>query len=120
MQPILELRKASGDAFSYSVSTSIRSTLPKSQELFSSTERCLHDAGKSLQNYFESVLIRYDGISLGVYPVSRLVHDPLGLFDELMQRLIATFRMRNRSHARAARPNPVRMPVPTTGDRHDS
>lgn len=105
MQPILDLRRAGSDAFSYSVSAKLLATLPKPQELFASTERCLYDAGKALQHYFESVHIRYDGISLGDYPVSRLVRDPLGLYDELMQRLIATFRMRNRSHATAARPD---------------
>ncbi|RYF33893.1 MAG: hypothetical protein EOO26_06510 [Comamonadaceae bacterium] len=120
MQPILDLRKAAGDAFTYSLSASVRSSFPRPIELFNSTERCLYDAGKSLQNYFDSVHIRYDGISLGSYPVLRLVQDPLGLFEELMQRLIATFRMRNRSHPRAARPKPVTMAVPTTGDRHDS
>ena len=107
MQPILDLRKASGDAFTYSLSASLRSSLPKPKELFNSTDRCLYDAGKALQNYFDSVFIRYDGISLGSYPVSRLVHDPLGLFEELMQRLIATFRMRNRGYVRAAAPVPV-------------
>ncbi len=104
MQPILDLRRAGSGTFTYSVSAKLLATLPKAEELFVSTERCLYDAGKALQHYFESVHIRYDGISLGEYPVSRLVRDPIGLCDELLQRLIATFRMRNRSCETAPRP----------------
>lgn len=104
MQPVLELRKIATDTFAYSLSAGTRHPTPVPGDLFESIEYCLYDAGKALQNYFESVLIRYQGISLGEFPVQRLVHDSLGLFDEIMTRLIATFRMRTRSYPTAPRP----------------
>lgn len=98
LQPILDVRKAhpGGIHFTYSVSAVVVTEQRSSGELFDSVERCLYDAGLALQHYFDGVQIRYDGIALGTYAVSRLVNDPLGLFDDLLQRLIATFRMRTR------------------------
>jgi hypothetical protein len=127
--PILDLRKApnGGANFTYTVSAILAPDERPTGELFDSVESCLYDAGTALRNYFDGVQIRYDGIALGTYAVSRLVNDPLGLFDELLQRLIATFRMRTRSHAaapRATRSGAVTIAAPitgsTTGDRHDS
>lgn len=129
LQPILDLRKAhpGGVHFTYSVSAVLISEDRLPGELFDSVERCLYDAGIALQHYFDGVQIRYDGISLGTYSVSRLVNDPLGLFDDLLQRLIATFRMRTRSYISTSRAPTrsvdtmaARSTEPLTGDRHDS
>ena len=120
MQPVLELRRVAADAFGYSLSAIPRDPTRPPQDLFSTVEYCLYDAGRSLQNYFDSVIIRYDGISLGAFPVMRLVNDTLGLFDEIMARLIATFRMRTRSYATAPRPEGGTMVAPilsTTGEK---
>ena len=128
LQPILDLRKAhpGGTYFTYSVSAVLVPEHRLPGELFDSVERCLYDAGIALQHYFDGVQIRYDGISLGTYSVSRLVNDPLGLFDDLLQRLIATFRMRTRSHVSTSRAPTrsvdtmaARPTEPLTGDRHD-
>lgn len=129
MQPILELRSASrnGTNFTYSVSAVVAAEHRPPGELFDSVESCLYDAGMALRYYFDGVQIRYDGIALGTYAVSRLVNDPLGLFDDLLERLIATFRMRTRGYVatpRAPQSTPVSMTFPSTesftGDRHDS
>lgn len=103
--PILDLRKApnGGANFTYSVSAVVADGHRPTGELFESVESCLYDAGMALKNYFDGVQIRYDGIALGTYAVSRLVNDPLGLFDDLLQRLIATFRMRTRGYVATPR-----------------
>jgi hypothetical protein len=129
LQPILDLRKApNGDRdFTYTVSAGPATEFRPSGELFDSVESCLYDAGRALCHYFDGVQIRYDGIALGTYAVSRLVNDPLGLFDDLMQRLIATFRMRTRGYV--ATPGAVRADAATisvssasalSSDRRDS
>jgi hypothetical protein len=120
LQPILDVRKAhpGGVHFTYSVSAVVVPEQGSPGELFDSVERCLYDAGLALQHYFDGVQIRYEGIALGTYAVSRLVSDPLGLFDDLLQRLIATFRMRTRGYVttpRASGLGTVSMAVPSTG-----
>lgn len=98
LQPILDVRKARNGSpyFTYSVSAMVAREFRPTGELFDSVESCLYDAGMALNYYFDSVHIRYDGIALGSYAVSRLANDPLGLFDDLLGRLIATYRMRAR------------------------
>lgn len=128
LQPILDLRKApnGGRNFTYTVSAGPATEFRPSGELFESVESCLYDAGMALSYYFDGVQIRYDGIALGTYSVSRLVNDPLGLFDDLLQRLIATFRMRTRGYVAtpgASRSEVASMSVAPTrslaGDRRD-
>lgn len=104
LQPILDVRKApNGSAhFTYSVSAVLAKDFHPTGELFDSVGSCLYDAGMALNYYFDGVQIRYHGIALGTHAVSRLVNDPLGLFDDLLQRLIVIFRMRSRGYVATA------------------
>ncbi len=64
------------------------------EDLFESIDSCLNDAGEALATYFERVQIFYGGIPLGTHPVAQLMHDPLGLLEEMRRRLTAVYRVR--------------------------
>ncbi|RZL89723.1 MAG: hypothetical protein EOP82_18355 [Variovorax sp.] len=94
MQPIVDIRTVSPDLFTYSLAAA---AAPGRHcgDFFETAERCLLDAGRGLASYFDSVQIRFAGFFLGSYPVARLVDDPLGLFEELMARVVAVYGLRS-------------------------
>jgi hypothetical protein len=102
MQPILDIRPIRTDRFTYSLGAARQSGRP-CEDLFETIDSCLHDAGEALATYFERVQIFYAGIALGTHPGARLLHDPLGLLQELKRRLVAILRVRS---ARWAPPPP--------------
>lgn len=93
MQPILEIRTVQPNLFTYSLGANEK-PWRHCDNFFESVERCLLDAGSGLDHYFESVQIRFAGFALGSYPVTRMTQDPLGLFDELMARVVAIYQKR--------------------------
>ena len=115
MHPILDIRPVCTDRFTYSLGAARQSAHP-CENLFESIDRCLHDAGEALATYFERVQILYAGIPLGTHAVAKLLHDPLGLLEELRRRLAAIYRLRAArwaappAGARAKRKAPERLP----------
>ncbi|MEJ7686167.1 MAG: hypothetical protein WKG52_03745 [Variovorax sp.] len=93
MQPTLDIRNVQPDLYTYSLGAVAQAEL-QCGDLFETVEHCLLDAGRGLSVYFDNVQIRFAGFALGSYPVARMVHDPLGLFDELMARVVGIYRAR--------------------------
>ncbi|GAA4343220.1 hypothetical protein GCM10023165_25470 [Variovorax defluvii] len=93
MQPILDIRSVHSHLYTYSLCAASAAE-PRDGDLFDSAEHCLLDAGQGLSHYFDQVQIRFAGFALGSYPVARMVSDPLGLFEELMSRVLRTCRTR--------------------------
>ncbi len=93
MQPILDIRAVHSHLYTYSLGAASQAQA-HTGEFFDTAERCLQDAGRGLHNYFDRVQIQFAGFALGSYPVSRMVDDPLGLFQELMARVLRIYRMR--------------------------
>jgi len=93
MQPILDIRTVRSDLFTYSLGTAAQ-PCRHCGNFFESAECCLRDAGEALHTYFDSVHIRFAGFSLGSYPVARMIHDPPGVFAELMADVLAIYRQR--------------------------
>ena len=93
MQPILDIRTVQPGLFTYSLGAAPEAEL-QCGDFFDTAERCLLDAGQGLHLYFDRVQIRFAGFALGSYPVARMVDDPLGLFQELMARILRTYRTR--------------------------
>jgi hypothetical protein len=93
MQPILDIHSIRPNLFTYSLGMTEK-PWRHCDNFFESVERCLLDAGSGLDRYFENVQIRLAGFSLGSYPVARMTRDPMGLFDELMARVVALYQAR--------------------------
>jgi hypothetical protein len=93
MQPILDIRTVRSDLFTYSLGAALQ-PCRHCDDFFESAECCLRDAGDALHTYFDSVHIRFAGFSLGSYPVARMIHDPPGVFAELMAEVLAIYRQR--------------------------
>ncbi|OUM01518.1 hypothetical protein [Variovorax sp. JS1663] len=93
MQPILDIRAVNSHLYTYSLCAAAQAEAHRG-DLFDSAERCLLDAGQGLTHYFDQVQIRFAGFALGSYPVTRMVEDPLGLFQELMARVLRIYRLR--------------------------
>jgi hypothetical protein len=99
MQPILDIRSVHSHLYTYSLCAASQAEAHRG-ELFDSAEHCLLDAGRGLSHYFDRVQIHFAGCALGSYPVARMVEDPLGLFEELMARVLRLCRTRAVPHWR--------------------
>ncbi|WP_077000041.1 hypothetical protein [Variovorax sp. KK3] len=93
MQPILDIRTVNAHLYTYSLGAAAQAEA-HTGDVFDTAERCLQDAGRGLYLYFDRVQIHFAGFALGSYPVARMVNDPLGLFQELMARVMRIYRAR--------------------------
>jgi hypothetical protein len=66
----------------------------ESPEAFETISECLHDAAREVGDGMLSVRVAYGATVLGSFPLGRLLNDPAGLADELMERVSALIEAR--------------------------
>ncbi len=75
MKPLIEIRRIATGAYSYRISAQ-GSDAQDDGGTFTSLAQCLLDAGASLDHYFESVEMKFDGMFLGACATEALRNNP--------------------------------------------
>jgi len=90
MDPILDLRPVRPGLFTYHLRAPGQPARP-CNHYFDSMEQCMEDAACALLNYFEHVQLHLQGLPFGTYPVSRLLHEPGRIAEELGDRFARVY-----------------------------
>ncbi|MBS0341888.1 MAG: hypothetical protein JSS56_15300 [Proteobacteria bacterium] len=75
MKPLVHVQRIAANAYTYRISTNGVQAGDDSAT-FDSLERCLFDAGASLDHYFASVELKLDGLFIGQYATQVLRSQP--------------------------------------------
>ena len=75
MKPLVHVQRIASNAYSYRISAAGAQATGDSVT-FDSLERCLFDAGASLDQYFASVELKLDGLFIGQYATLALRRHP--------------------------------------------
>jgi len=84
MKPLVHVQRIATNAYTYRISA----TGPMAQgdsATFDSLERCLFDAGASLDQYFPSVELKLDGLFIGQYATCALRSHPIAVAQRIRQ-----------------------------------
>ncbi|CAA2105880.1 hypothetical protein [Variovorax paradoxus] len=93
MEPSLDIRKLRPGLYNYRLTIG-GELFGESADALETISECLHDAAQELGDGFPSVRVAYGATGLGSFPVERLLNDPAGLADELMERVSALIEAR--------------------------
>jgi hypothetical protein len=84
MKPLIEIRRIGTGAYSYRISAQ-GSDAQDAGVTFTSLAQCLLDAGASLDRYFESVEMKFDGMFLGACATEALRNHPKAVAQRFQQ-----------------------------------
>lgn len=84
MKPLIEIRRIAADAYYYRISA--QGFEPQDAGgTFTSLEQCLFDAGASLNHYFASVEMNFEGMFLGACATEALRANPKAVAQRIEQ-----------------------------------
>lgn len=75
MKPLVQVQSLASNAYTYRISA-VGAPAAGDGGTFESLERCLFDAGASLDQYFASVELNLDGLFIGQYATRALRRHP--------------------------------------------
>jgi len=84
MKPLVHVQRIASNAYTYRVSATGAQATGDSAT-FDSLERCLFDAGASLDRYFASVELKLDGLFIGQYATQALRAHPTVVAQRIRQ-----------------------------------
>jgi hypothetical protein len=84
MKPLVHVQRIASNAYSYRISAAGAQAMGDSVT-FDSLERCLFDAGASLDQYFASVELKLDGLFIGQYATLALRRQPSAVAQRIRQ-----------------------------------
>ena len=84
MKPLVHVQRIASNAYTYRISTHGDQASDDSAT-FDSLERCLFDAGASLDQYFASVELKLDGLFIGQYATQALRSHPTVVAQRIRQ-----------------------------------
>ena len=84
MKPLVHVQRIASNAYTYRISANGPLTEGDSAT-FDSLERCLFDAGASLDHYFSSVELKLDGLFIGQYATHALRSHPTAVAQRIRQ-----------------------------------
>jgi hypothetical protein len=93
MEPSLDIRKLRPGLYTYRLTVG-GGPFGESPEAFETISECLHDAAREVGDEMLAVRVSYGATGLGSFPLGRLLNDPTGLADELMERVSALIEAR--------------------------
>lgn len=85
MKPLVHVQRIAANAYTYRISTNGALRAEDDSATFESLERCLFDAGASLDRYFASVELKLDGLFIGQYATHSLRTHPTALAQRIRQ-----------------------------------
>lgn len=84
MKPLVHVQRIASNAYTYRISATGAHAAGDSAT-FDSLERCLFDAGASLDQYFTSVELKLDGLFIGQYATRALRSHPTVVAQRIRQ-----------------------------------
>ena len=84
MKPLVHVQRITKNAYTYRISNNGVQAGDDSAT-FDSLERCLFDAGASLDHYFSSVELKLDGLFIGQYTTKALRSHPTVVAQRIRQ-----------------------------------
>ncbi len=85
MKPLVHVQRIASNAYTYRISADGALSPEEDSVTFESLERCLFDAGASLDQYFSAVELKLDGLFIGQYATHALRTHPTAVAQRIRQ-----------------------------------